>query len=531
MNDEINSKIKNGRTRSYDLGLIIAGVGIQVVLVILMVIEPDATLNGIQSIFDKAIEVFGPLMLWFTLITFGIAVYLGCSKYGNIKLGEGDPEYSLFSYISMMTLASLASAAIYWSFTEWASYYSGPGLDMEAGSFLALDTSLSYAFFHWGIGMQSLYVIIGIAIAFAVYIKKVPLFQVSTVCNAMVGDRVEEKKKKAFGKVIDFIVIIGIVGGLGSTLGLAVPLAGGGLTQAAGIELTFAVKVGILLVIAIVFTITSFIGTKKGMQTVSNTSTIICLALLAYLFFMGPTVFIMDNITNSLGWMATNFMRMSLFTDPIGGGKFPDWWTIYFIAFYLNYTAFMGIFIAKISKGRTIRQLTWATLLGISCGVWVLFGVNGSFAIHAHMEGSVDVVGLVNKGAGQDAIYQLYEMLPGGDRIIPVIVMVMIVGFVASSLDTASLSLAQTTTLKLDENGDPNKWLRVFWCFILTLLPLSIMFVEANFNVIKMISILTAIPFIFILLFMYVGTFRWLKEYKAEKYTEEHDVNLNLDIV
>ncbi|WP_409969960.1 BCCT family transporter [Bengtsoniella intestinalis] len=507
------TKISGGK-KTYDLGLILAGVGIQVVLVILMVLSPDGTYNVIQAMFDSAISGFGSIMLVFTFASFGISLYLALGKYGNIKLGDSEPEYSMFSYISMMTLASLASAAIYWSFTEWASYYGGPGLNMEAGSFEALDTSLSYAFFHWGIGMQSLYVPISIAIAYAVYIKKVKFFQISAIFNEMLGDKVSDSKKVIIAKVIEFIVILGIVGGLGSTLGLAVPLAGAGLTQAFGLELTFGVKVGILLAMAVVFTITSFLGTKKGMARISNMSTIICLILLAYLFIMGPSVFIMDNIVSSLGHMTDNFVRMSLFTDPIGGGMFPDWWTIYFIAFYLNYTAFMGIFIAKVSKGRTIKELTLATLLGISAGVWVLFGVNGSFAIDAYMNGTVDVVGLVNEGLGQDAIFQVYALLPGGSVIIPLVVLVMIVGFVASSLDTASLSLAQTTTLQLDENGDPSKFLRIFWCFVLTLLPLAIMFVEADFNIIKMISILTAIPFLFILAFIYVGLFKWLKNHK-----------------
>lgn len=221
-------QIKIRQTGKFDLPLTIVSLAILFTFVGLMFVKPDATLAGVNSAFNTIIQVFGSVLLVFTLATLCISIYLGVSRYANVRFGDEEPEYSLFSYIAMMTLAALASAALYWSFTEWAYYYETPGLGMASRSVEALESSLGYQFFHWGISGQCIYVVIGAAIAYAFYIRKVPLLQTSAVCCAMMG---EVKGKSYIGRLIDFCVIFGIVGGLGCSLGLAVPLAGGALTK------------------------------------------------------------------------------------------------------------------------------------------------------------------------------------------------------------------------------------------------------------------------------------------------------------
>ncbi len=507
------------RRSKYDIPLIVVSLTLLFGFVFMMFIKPDATLSGVSAAFGATINVFGSLLLVFTFATLAISVYLGVSKYGSVRFGEEEPEYSMFSYIAMMTLAALASAALYWSFTEWAFYYEAPGLGMEPRSLEALESSLGYAFFHWGLSGQCIYVAIGAAMAYAFYIRKVPLLQTSAVCCSMMG---EFKGKSALGRVIDFLVIFGIVGGLGCTLGLGVPLTGGALTAVFGIEITNFIRVAIVVVIGIVFTFTSFIGTKRGMKNLSNATTILAIAVVSYIFLVGPSAFIMKNTVNSFGWMIQMFPRMSLFTDPVTQGGFPENWTLFFQAFYLNYAALMGIFIAKISKGRTIRQLVWATLIGISAGGWFLFSINGSYAIHSHVTGLTDIVDLANSGVGEAGIYQVLALIPGGKVILPIIFMFVIVGFLASTLDTASLSLAQTTAKELDDEGNVNPWLRVFWCFVLALVPISILTANASFTALKNLAILISIPFMFVVAFMEVRLIMWLiedaKSGKLEKF-------------
>ncbi len=477
--------------------------------VIYMVLRPAAALQAVGAAFNFATQVFGVPLMLFTFITTVLAIYLAFGKYGKIKLGEGDPEYSNFSYIAMMALAALASAALYWSFTEWAYYYMKPGLGITPYSTEAAEISLGYSFFHWGFATQAPYVLTGVAIAYAVYNRKVKLMKVSSVCEYMMGDF---KYKKLLGTIIDISVVFCIVGALGCTLGLAVPLGTGALKQVFGIETTFPVQVAVVVAIGIIFTVSSLLGTDKGMKVISDASTALCLVFMLYIIIVGPTKFIFENFFSSLAWMCDKYIRMSFFTDPINQTGFTEEWTTFFQAFCLTYTAMMGIFVAKISKGRTIREVSLCCLGGVSIGVWVLFGVDGGFAMNAELTGAVSITDILNSGAGQDLVYGVISSLPGGAKILPLAMMLIIVGFVASSLDSASFSLAQTTTLRLSETGEVNNGLRLFWCLTLTFVPLSIMFAKADFSALKSLAILVSIPFMFVVVFMEIVLFKWLKE-------------------
>lgn len=505
MESNLNNNKK--KTGNIEIGLMVVSVAILALFIILMVAKPDATLNAIDGFFWKMISVLGPFFEVFGAATFIIAIYLGVGKYGKVRLGDCKPEYSTYSYIAMMLLASLASAALYWSFTEWASYYEAPGLGMEPHSTEATESALGYQFFHWGFSMQAMYTVLGVAIAYGVYVRKVKSFQTSAVCCAMMGEKIGDSTKTVVGKVIDFCVIFGILGGLSSSLGLAVPLAAGGLNKLFGMEATAIVQIGVIVVIAIVYIIMAIVGMDRGMKVVSNLATYICIAFLLYVLFAGPTTFILKNIVNTFGHMIEKYPRMMLFTDPIENTGFAEGWTIYFIAFYLNYLAMMGIFVAKVSKGRTIREVAAATILGITTGSIFLFGINGSFSIKAFLDGDVDVVGLVNSGVGDSAIYQIMDVLPLGGTLLPVVILILIVCFVAPSMDSASLALAETVT----KSGTPKMAVRIFWCVLLAVIPMCIILSGAGFTPIKYLAIIISVPFLVIMVGVEIGLFKWLK--------------------
>lgn len=508
---------KPDKRKNTETGIIAVSMFVLAVFVVLMAVRPKETLETISFVFNTIIRLFGPIFELVFFITFIFAVYLGVGKYGKIRMGNEKPQYSMFSYISMMLLASLASAALYWSFTEWAYYYQSPGLGMEPFGLEALESSIGYQFFHWGITNQAVYTVMGVAIAYGVYVKKTGSFQTSVVCCSMLGEKA--KGKKWIGKVIDFCVVFGILGGLSSSLGLAVPLSTAGIQKLTGIEITPALKIGVIVFIAVVYTIMSYVGIDKGMKMVSNVTAVLCILFLGYIFLAGPTSFILKNIVNSMGHMIQNLPRMSLFTDPIENTGFAESWTIYFEAFYLNYVAMMGIFIAKISKGRSIREITFATLLGISAGGWVLFGVNGSFSINMHLENAVDVVSLVNSGVGDSAVYEILKTLPLGQTLLPAVILLLIVGFVAPSLDSASLALAETVT----KRGEPKKRIRLFWCVMLAVIPMCIVLTNSDFTSIKQLSIIISVPFLVIVCGIEIGLLKWLRsDWDCKSRIEKH---------
>lgn len=476
------------------------------IFVTFMCAKPDATLSVVNKVFDYVTSVVGVPILWFVFIGLLLCFYLAFSKHGNVKLGEGAPEYSLFSYIAMMMCAALAATAVFYSFVEWSFYYADPAFGIEPFSQEAAELALPYAFFHWGFSVQVIFVLTAVSLAYAFHVRKIPVLRIGAVCEEMLKDF---KYKKPLGKVIDALTIMSIVGGLGVSLGIAVPLISAGIEKVTGIEASFAVNVVVLIVIAILFSVTSLVGVEKGMKRLSDITMYGAILFIAFIFVAGPTQFIIKNLTQSVGTMLSNYVDMSLYTDPIGKSGFPEINTIFLFTLALNYAALMGIFITKISKGRTIRELVLTCLGGISVGTWIMFGINGSFGMNAELTGQFALSKAEDTQAG---LFELIGTLPGGELILPIIFTLITIGFMATSLDSASFTLAASATKKLDENGNPNPKFRLLWCLVLALVPLSIMFAGAPFDAIKTICIVLSVPFFVIIIGMLIGLFKWFKE-------------------
>ncbi len=474
--------------------------------VAVMAIAPDATLSAVNKIFDVATSIMASPILWFVFIGLFLSLYIALSKHGNVKLGEGEAEYSMFSYIAMMMCAALAATATYYSFVEWSFYYAEPAFGIKPFTQEAAEYSLSYAFFHWGFSVQVIFVLTAVSVAYAYHVRKIPVLRISAVCEAMMGDF---KYAKPIGKVVDVLTILSIVGGLGVSLGLGVPIISAGIAHVMGIEASFTVNVIVLLIVAAIFSITSIIGIEKGMKKMSDLTMYLMIILIAFIAVVGPTKFIVQDFTYSVGKMLTHYVDMSLFTDPIGQSGFPEINTIFLFTLAFNYAALMGIFITKISKGRTIREMILTCLGGISIGTWVMFAVNGGFGLNAELTGQFELTQQEDLQAG---LMQLFGVLPLGKVVLPIVFALCTLGFLATSLDSASFTLASAATSKLDENGNPNPKFRLVWCVVLALVPLVIMFTGAPFSALKTICIVLSIPFMFIIIGMLLGLFKWFKE-------------------
>lgn len=470
-----------------------------------MAVLPEQTLQVVNILFDYTTAIMGVPILWFVFIGLGVSLFLALSKYGNIRLGDSKPEFSMFSYISMMICAALASTAVYYSFVEWSYYLVDPAFGMEPFSQKAAEYSISYAFFHWGFSVQVIFVLTAVALSYAVYVKKVPVLRVSAVCESMMGDF---KYAKAIGKVIDVLTIFSIVGGLGVSLGLGVPLISAGLGAIFGIAPSFGLNAAIVLAIGVIFSLSSFIGIEKGMRRLSDSTIYVAIAFILFVFLTGPTEFIFKNLSNSLSIMITDYVKMSLWTDPIGKSGFPEYNTIFLFTLALNYAAMMGVFITKVSKGRTIRELVLTCLLGISVGTWIMFGINSGFALNAELTG---LYKYTEAESGQAGLFELLNLLPGG-VIVLVVFTFLAIGFLATSLDSAAFSLSAVSSKKLDAQGNTSPFLRLFWCLALAAVPLSIMFADAPFTALKTLCIFLSVPYLFIIIGLNIGLFRWFKQ-------------------
>ena len=485
-------------------------VGLLFFVVFSIAFKPVESVAMIKALFAVTMSGAGPFLLLFNFFTICLVFWLAFSKYGKIRFGDEEPEYSLFSYCAMMACAALASASMFWSFTEWAYYNMTPGLNIKAGTPEAMEVSLAYAFFHWGFLAQCVYAAIGLITAYALYIRKLNTMSMSIIAEHMMGNFAG---KHIIGRLIDVLVIFCTLGGLGVSLGLGIPVIAGGINRVTGIEVNFAMQVFIVIALAVVFSWSSFVGTGRGMRFLSDNTVKILGVLILFIFIAGPTSFIQKNFVSSLGYMLQLMPRMSLFSDPFVNSGFAEDWTIFFIAFPLTYAGLMGVFMAKVSKGRTVRAMVLSCMIGISGGTWIFFGINSGLAIDREIHGVYSILNDVANGDPYRGIFNLLDTLPLG-TISAIVYVVAVFGFITTTLDTAALALASTTTKWLDSDNAPSKRARLFWCLMLTMVPLSIMFSGAPFGALKSLAILVSTPLAVVILFMSFGMLRWIMEDK-----------------
>lgn len=495
------------KNKNIDISLLIGSLILIIFVVAAMALNPEQANSTIYSIFGLVTNNLGTFMLWFGFISF-IYCLVVAVKFGKIKLGEGKPEFSLFQYLSMMICAGLGSACVIWSFVEWAFYYAGPALGIEASSPLAAEYATAYNFYHWGFIPWAMFMIATIPVAYAFHVRKIPALRFSSICEAMMGER---PYTKVVGKFIDFVFVFCVVGGLGVTLGLGIPVIAGGLGTIFGFTPTFTTNIIVTIAIAAIFSLSSYVGIEKGMKKLSTINIYAAIVFIIALLVTGPTIFILKQITNGVGIMLQDFIRISLNTDPVNNGGFPEGWTIFFIAFGIVYATLMALFITKVSRGRTIGEMIYSVIFGGSIGCFVFFGINGSYSMSLQLTGELDVVDVLFSQGNAATIMEVLSHTPFG--ILSVIIFVVItILFLATTLDSAAFSLSATSTKVLSEDGNTSPMLRLFWCVTLALVPLCMNYIGASLNALQTLTIVTSLPFIVVIILMTKGWFRWLKE-------------------
>ena len=304
------------------------------------------------DIFTMIAYNLGTPILWFGFAMVVISIYLVASKYGNIRMGEGKPEYTNFAYITMMALAGVGSGTVYWAFLEWSYYIKTPPFAIEAGSVTAHEWAVTYSLHHWGVTAWALYAISAVPIMYSYYVRKNPSLKISEIVQSMIKN---DMLGKIVGRIIDITYPIALVFGLIIVIALGVPIVSAAFAQLTGLQDNLVLKLGMLAIVAILLIISSFVGIEKGMKNISSSGTYFLIALVLYILVFGPTLFILENTSTSIGLWASNFIHMSLYTDAINQAKFPQNWTAYFWAYWMIFIPLMCVFITKVSKGRTLR--------------------------------------------------------------------------------------------------------------------------------------------------------------------------------
>lgn len=473
-----------------------------------LVIIPEKSEIIISQLFLFVTSKLGFIYIWSGIAAIGFAIWISFSRYGKIKLGEPDdePEFKTLSWSAMLFCAGIGSSILYWGTIEWAYYFVAPPFGLDQGSWQATEWAASYGIFHWGPTAWAMYSIPALPIGYSYFIKKKPVLKISEVCRGVMGDRVDG----VLGKVIDVLILFGLLGGAGTTLGLGTPMISAGIRKVTGFPDSFELNMAILLIVTVIFTLSSYSGLKKGIKVLSDINMMLVIMMLTFILIVGPTAFIIKMGTTSIGLVVQNFIRMNTWMDPVQESGFVESWTVFYWAWWAVYAPFMGLFIARISKGRTIRNVVWGPILYGSFGCIMFFMVLGNLGLHLQLRNIIPVIDLLKSNGAPETIISIISTLPFGNVIVVLFTVTAII-FLATSFDSASYTLAAVTTRKITGNQEPAKWNRIFWAFALALLPTCLLIIDGPLSTLQTVSILCGLPVVPVLVIMVVSFVKTLK--------------------
>ncbi|WYP28119.1 BCCT family transporter [Alkalihalobacillus sp. FSL W8-0930] len=445
----------------------------------------------------------------FQALTFGLFIllaWLAFGRFGKIKLGEGRPEFSTFSWGAMLFCAGMGTSIMFWSILEPIYYYMDPPFGLESSGNDAADWAVTYGLFHWGLSAWALYALPTVVIAYSFFIKKQKSLKISSACRGVLGKHADG----FLGKAIDVLVIWSLVGGLGTSLGLGVPMVSAVISELLTIEESIGLSISIILIWTVIYCTSAYFGLYKGIKKLSDINVYMALALAIFVLVCGPTLYILSNFTNSFGLMMQNFLQMSFYTDPNGKSGFPQTWTVFYWAWFAATAPFIGLFVARISKGRTIRELICSILLWGSVGSWLYFAVFGGYALHLETNGLISLTNVLTDSDETAVIVEVLRSLPFS-TIVLVFFLILAFIFLSTSLDSATYVLSSIATKELKDGEEPARWHRLVWGFTLAALAISLISV-GGLKVVQTSAVIAAVPIVIIYLLLTLSLVKWLKE-------------------
>ena len=473
-------------------------VGILLVSLPLMLF-PEAGREALAAAFAAVTHGLGPVYLLGALGVLLFLLYLAFSRFGKVVLGkDAAPEYSSFSWAAMLFCGGIGTSVLYWGTVEWAHYYSELPFGGAPGTPEATRWATAYPIFHWGFIGWALYCLPGVAIAYAYHVRRIPVLRLSTACQAALGRHTEGWA----GRCVDLLFMVGVLGAVTTGVGLAIQMIGAGLTNLLDIEPTFLLDLVVIAIITSLFAFSVYVGLEAGIKRLSVINVGLALMLLFIVFAFGPTGHILELGAASLAHTLLNFVPMSIWIDPSNSSSFDENWTVFYWAWWLALGPFMGMFITKISRGRTIKEVVLGTIGYGTLGCTLFFLVLGGAAHHQEVAGQTPVLALVADGQGPQAVVQVLDALSAGGFLMILFVTICII-FSATSYDSAAYVLASSATRSLPSHAHPARWHRVFWAFALGGLPISLVYVGGLVSL-QSAVVVTSVPLL--LVFALLGT-------------------------
>lgn len=473
-----------------DWMITIVPLAIIIILCVLFFAMPEQSNEVLTKIRFFFGDTFGLYYLAIGLGFFILSIYIACSKYGDIVLGEPNekPKYSFFAWGSMMFTCGLAADILFYSFSEWVMYAIDPHLS-EMGSIQ--EWAGVYPLFHWSLIPWGFYLVLAVAFGFMLHVRKRNRQKYSEACRPLLGKYTDGW----IGRFIDLLAVFALLAGTATTFSVATPLMATIIGELFHITISRTViNIIILLITCVIYTYSLLHG-FKGISKLANICIYMFFGLIAFvLLFGGETRYILETGFSSLGRMIQNFISLSTYTDPLRTSNFPQNWTIYYWAYWMVWCVAAPFFIGSISQGRTIRQtILGGYVFGVGSTL-ISFIVLGNYSMGMQVTGKADFISnyLLNNDL-YGMIVDIIKTMPYAP-VIMVVVLITMIAFYATSFDSIALTASCYSYHKLKDGEQPNRRIQLLWCILLILLPIALLFAESSMNNLQSVSIIAAFP-------------------------------------
>jgi glycine betaine transporter len=470
------------------------------------IVNQDNFSRFANSLLNFLTNKFGWLYLTSMFIFVIFAVVLAFSKYGKIKLGSDDskPEYSTKSWFGMLFGAGMGIGLVFWGVAEPISHFVNPANGIQAGTPQAFNFAMKSSFMHWGLHPWANYSIIGLALAYFQFRKGKPGL-ISSIFIPIFG---EKRINGPIGKTIDILAVFATVAGVATSLGLGTMQINSGLNYLFDVPETRLVQIIIIGVITVLYIWTAVSGIDKGIKFLGDMNLILAFTLLILTILLGPTLKVINSLTNGIGLYLNNFISDSLHIEAMGDNSWTNAWTIFYWAWWIAWAPFVGTFIARISKGRTIREFIGGVMLAPALVSLIWFAAFGSMGMN--LLDKIGLEGLTLAASNPStALFKVFDYYPLS-TVLSMITVVLLGTFFITSANSATFVLGM-----LSSHGDLNPSTRkqFIWGIVQALLASSLL-LAGGLQALQTASVAAAFPFIFVMLLAIVSLVKALKEEK-----------------
>jgi choline/glycine/proline betaine transport protein len=475
---------------------------IVIITIILTLLFKDKAEQHFTEIQDFVANKAG----WFFILSVNVflvfMIYLAFSKYGQIRIGgqTAKPEFKTLSWFAMLFSAGMGIGLLFWSISEPIYHYLSP--PMAAGETAeAAKEAMKFTFLHWGFHAWAIYALVGLSLAYFTYSRGLPL-TIRSVFYPFLGDKIYGR----IGDAIDIFAVLATLFGLATSLGLGVQQIAAGLNHLFGIDSGVITQVILIGGITLIATISVVLGVDKGVRVLSEWNMRVAVLFLLIVLILGPTIFIFKSFVQNTGNYLSSILEISTWTESYTGTNWQNAWTTFYWGWWIAWSPFVGMFIARISKGRTIREFILGVLLVPSIVTFFWISAFGSTAINEAILGNDTIVNAVNDNVAT-ALFVFLEDYPFA-FILNIIAIILIAGFFVTSSDSGSLVVDSLTT---GGKIDAPVGQRIFWAVVEGSVA-AVLLIGGGLQALQTATIVTGLPFAIILIVMCFSLYKGLSE-------------------